>query len=155
MTRQIGRHPEFSLDEYGFQCLNTMFMLNVRDTRVHPKVLRGILNSSAIRAYWLDRFFDQRRTFPKIKGTYLKQLPIVLPKTPESERKLILNVDAAVQLRKDVAAARTDQERVAVERQIKAADRQIDKIVHELYGLTDEEILIVESVTSDAPPPAI
>ena len=27
----------------------------------------------------------QRRTFPKIKGNYLKQLPIALPKTPESE----------------------------------------------------------------------
>ena len=29
-------------------------------------------------------------------------------------------------------------------RQIDATDRQIDKLVYELYGLTDEEIKIVE-----------
>jgi len=29
------------------------------------------LNSRVIKAFWLDRFYDQRQTFPKIKGTYL------------------------------------------------------------------------------------
>jgi len=29
-----------------------------------------------------------------------------------------------------------------------ATDRQIDRLVYELYGLTDEEIRIVEEVTS-------
>ncbi len=30
------------------------------------------------------------------------------------------------------------------ERQIRVADAQIDKLVYELYGLTDEEIEIIE-----------
>ena len=29
-----------------------------------------------MRAYWVHRFWGRRRTFPKIKGGYLKQLPI-------------------------------------------------------------------------------
>ena len=36
-----------------------------------------------------------------------------------------------------------DKERL--ERQIQATDRQIDNLVYELYGLTEEEIKIVES----------
>jgi hypothetical protein len=32
----------------------------------------------------------------------------------------------------------------AIERQITATDRQIDELVYELYGLTGEEIRIVE-----------
>jgi len=32
----------------------------------------------------------------------------------------------------------------AIQRQIDAADRQIDQLVYELYGLTDDEIRIVE-----------
>jgi len=32
----------------------------------------------------------------------------------------------------------------ALQRQIDATDQQIDKLVYELYGLTDEEIAIVE-----------
>jgi hypothetical protein len=31
-----------------------------------------------------------------------------------------------------------------IQREIDATDRQIDKLVYELYGLTDEEIKIVE-----------
>ncbi len=37
---------------------------------------------------------------------------------------------------------------VAVSRQIEAADREIDRLVYELYGLSDEEIRLVEGATS-------
>jgi len=33
---------------------------------------------------------------------------------------------------------------MALERQIAAKDRQIDALVYELYGLTEEEVAIVE-----------
>jgi hypothetical protein len=35
----------------------------------------------------------------------------------------------------------------ALQRQIDATDRQIDGLVYELYGLTDDEIKIVEEAT--------
>jgi len=38
----------------------------------------------------------------------------------------------------------TAHEKTVLERQIAAADRQIDLLVYELYGLTEEEITIVE-----------
>ena len=34
--------------------------------------------------------------------------------------------------------------KTALQRQIDATDRQIDNLVYELYGLTDDEIKIVE-----------
>ena len=34
-----------------------------------------------------------------------------------------------------------------LQRQIEATDRQIDRLVYELYGLSDEEIAIVEEAT--------
>jgi hypothetical protein len=46
--------------------------------------------------------------------------------------------------RKQLPLARTPHEQTALERQIEAADRQIDALVYELYGLTEEEIGIVE-----------
>jgi len=33
---------------------------------------------------------------------------------------------------------------VAIQRQIEATEREIDRLVYELYGLTEEEIAIVE-----------
>lgn len=47
----------------------------------------------------------------------------------------------------EVAAAKTPAGQTALQRQINATDRQIDQVVYELYGLTDEEIRIVEEAT--------
>jgi len=41
-----------------------------------------------------------------------------------------------------ISAPQNEKERL--ERQIQATDRQIDTVVYELYGLTPEEIKIVE-----------
>ncbi|HVM62437.1 MAG TPA: TaqI-like C-terminal specificity domain-containing protein [Verrucomicrobiae bacterium] len=76
LTRQVGLYPEFALDTRGYQCLNTIFMVSPKRKGVDPHLLLGVLNSRLLRAYWGAHFYDQRRTFPKIKGTYLERLPI-------------------------------------------------------------------------------
>jgi len=53
-------------------------------------------------------------------------------------------VDRMLDLHKRLAAAKTDHERTLLERQISATDREIDRLVYELYGLTEDEIKIVE-----------
>ena len=39
---------------------------------------------------------------------------------------------------------RTSQDKERVAREIESTDRQIDRLVYELYGLTEDEIKIVE-----------
>lgn len=39
-------------------------------------------------------------------------------------------------------------EKTNLQNQIDATDRQIDRLVYELYGLTDDEIAIVEEATT-------
>ncbi len=50
-------------------------------------------------------------------------------------------------LHKQLAAAKTGHDKTVIQRQIDATDRQIDRLVYELYDLTDEEIGIVEEAT--------
>jgi hypothetical protein len=47
-------------------------------------------------------------------------------------------------LHKQLATARTPHEKTSLQTQIAATDRQIDRLVYDLYGLTEEEIRIVE-----------
>ena len=42
---------------------------------------------------------------------------------------------------------RDARRKTAIQRQIDATDRQIDQLVNELYGLTEDEIKIVEEAT--------
>ena len=41
------------------------------------------------------------------------------------------------------SAANNSERKTRLQREIEAADRQIDQLVYELYGLTEEEIEIV------------
>jgi hypothetical protein len=47
-------------------------------------------------------------------------------------------------LHKRLAAAKSDGDTTRLERAVKATDRKIDALVYELYGLTEEEIRVVE-----------
>jgi len=47
-------------------------------------------------------------------------------------------------LHKQLAAARTADKKTAIQRIIDATDKEIDRLVYELYELTEEEIGIVE-----------
>lgn len=53
-------------------------------------------------------------------------------------------VEQMLTLHKQLPEARTGHDRTLLERQIDATDQQIDRLVYELYGLTEEEIRVVE-----------
>ncbi len=77
IVRQIGVTPICALDEKGYCCLNTVFMIIPKiESSLNLKFLLGILNSSLIASYWKHNFSDLRQTFPKIKGGYLEKLPL-------------------------------------------------------------------------------
>ncbi len=153
LTRQIGRFPEFTLDINGWACLNTMFMVTLRESWPSPQFILGLLNSKVTQSLWLERFYDRRRTFPKVKGTYLKLLPV--RRLNEGDRsdqafhaRMVMLVEQMMELHRHHAAARTPQEKTALERQIAATDAEIDRLVYELYGLTEDEIKIVEGTAA-------
>jgi len=47
--------------------------------------------------------------------------------------------------RKKLTVTKTPDGKTRLQRQIDATDQQIEQLVYELYGLTEEEIKIVES----------
>jgi hypothetical protein len=62
--------------------------------------------------------------------------------------KMVGLVEQMLDLHKQLAAAKIPDEKTRIQRQIDTTDKQIDKLVYDLYGLTEEEIKIVEGGTS-------
>ncbi len=56
--------------------------------------------------------------------------------------------DTTLSLHKRLPEEKPPQRREQIEREIAATDRQIDQLVYQLYGLTDDEIRIVEEATA-------
>jgi hypothetical protein len=57
---------------------------------------------------------------------------------------LVTQTAAGVDLHARPAAEGVPHEKAALQRRIEMTDRQIDQLVYELYGLTAEEIKVVE-----------
>jgi hypothetical protein len=53
-------------------------------------------------------------------------------------------VEQMLELHKRLSAAKAPPEKTSLERQIAATDTQIDRLVYDLYALTEDEIKIVE-----------
>ncbi|MBM3981883.1 MAG: hypothetical protein FJ304_16750 [Planctomycetes bacterium] len=124
-------------------------MISVRDKDIQPKYLLGILNSRLLRAFWIGHYYDRRRTFPKIKGTYLEELPVYFDTGVQD--RLVSLVDRMLGLHTQLARAKTAQVRDTIQSHIDTTDGEIDRLVYDLYGLTADEIRIVEQSLAGTP----
>lgn len=75
LVPQIGRFPIGAIDRLGYPVLNTAFMINIYSSDT-PEGILAQLNSEVSAFFWINKFRDDRDTFPKIKGSYLGYLPI-------------------------------------------------------------------------------
>ena len=107
----------------------------------------GLLNSKV-----LDWFVKQISTpfrggYYAYNRQYIERLPIIIP-TSKKERQIhnrlvdLVNQMLTAQTKRQEAFS--DSDKKLSEQRISILDRQIDELVYELYGLTDEEIGIVE-----------
>jgi hypothetical protein len=62
--------------------------------------------------------------------------------------RMVALVERMLELHILQTAARTPADRELYARQIEATDREIDALVYELYGLTAEEIAVVEGAVN-------
>jgi adenine-specific DNA-methyltransferase len=150
LVRQIGLYPICCMDEIGRACLNTLFMVvNKKETIFSPYYILGILNSKFIQWYWKENYYDQRTTFPKIKGSYLEELPIrnldFSKKTEKEEHdNLVKLVQQILQTKIQFSSAKTERDKTFLESKFATLENQIDKSVYQLYELTPDEIHIIE-----------
>jgi type I restriction-modification system DNA methylase subunit len=144
----IAKESRIAFDNDGLYLANTIYFIPTDD-----KYLLALLNSRV-----LFKFF--KRTAAVLgdadKGGRLRwfrqdvlKLPIRaidFSNAADKSRhdKMVQLVEQMLSLHKQLPAARTEHEKEVLQRQIEVTDKQIDQLVYELYGLTDEEIKIVE-----------
>jgi hypothetical protein len=126
------------------------FTLSLRPAcGLSPSYVLGLLNSRML--FWLLRNMSNRFRGGWITCTkqYTGKLPIRpinFSDAAEKARhdKIVALVETMLDLHKKLKAARNPHDQESLRRLVEATDREIDARVYELYGLTGEEIKIVE-----------
>jgi hypothetical protein len=119
-----------------------------RKTTPNIKFVLGILNSQLLSWFFCQvNMVARRDDFPKIIIKQTRELPFPNvdtnnPADKARHDKMVSLVERMLALHKQTP--RTPQEQEMVKREIESTDRAIDRLVYDLYGLTEEEIEIVE-----------
>ncbi len=116
------------------------------------RYLLAVLNSKLMS--WYHRFSSPkgtRHTFPKVLIGDIRSFPIRSVNNDNvhciRHDGIVFLVQQMLDLHARLPQARTEHERTALARQIEHTDAEIDRLVYELYGLTEEEIALVEGAT--------
>jgi hypothetical protein len=151
-TPDIAAHASFSLDERG-DVFFTGGVAGGYGILVSPEYSReyvlGLLNSKLAEWFIRQTAAQMRGGYYSYESRFISKLPIrCLDSTNPADQarhdRMVALVEQMLSLHKKLAAAQTDHEKTNLQRQIAATDSQIDRLVYDLYELTEEEIEIVE-----------
>jgi hypothetical protein len=149
LTRKTADRIIATLDDHGYYFEQTVHGSILRDKRYSEKYFLALLNSKLYLYYYQKEMNQEGTIFPQVRIGYLKELPICTIDFTNLTKKnqhdaLVGLVDRMLDLHKQLVKSNFDSEKEPIERQIKATDKKIDQLVYQLYGLTEEEIKVVE-----------
>ena len=151
LLRDISKIPEAVYDEDSYYSVNTLYSIQTFANKYSLKYILGLLHSNILKYYFKVNFEEAHVSggFLRFKKIYTSQLPIrIIDFNYFSDKqihdKLVSLVDQMLAAQKELHHAKTDKDKSYYERRCKELDNQIDRLVYELYGLTEEEIKIVE-----------
>ena len=111
--------------------------------------LLGILNSKLFGYIIANQSTQMRGGYIRFSKQYIETSPIRTidfsnPAEKAQHDKLVALVENMLELREKYHDARMEQDKELYGRQIKLVDAQIDWLVYDLYGLTEDEVKVVE-----------
>jgi len=149
IIRGVARRLTAMLDEEGIGILVAVH--SVIGKRYDNKFLLGLLNSKLFNWIHLIQFYSARIPEGSLRYpiSFLTKLPIRTinfddPADVARHDNMVGLVERLLALHQELAAATISADKQLYQRQVEATGRQIDTLVYELYGLTEEEIGVVE-----------
>lgn len=146
----IAKESRVSFDSDGLYLVNTVYFIPINDL-----YLLGILNSTLIFNYFKYRASvlgdpdkgGRLRWFSQdVEKLPIRKINFDDPADVECHDRMVALVEEMLHLKREHAAAEAafEDRRHALAHRIAQVDREIDTLVYGLYGLTPEEIRIVE-----------
>ncbi len=144
IVARMGKKLMASYDAGGLYVKDAMLLLPKDNARHSLKYLLALINSRLL-GYFYQEFFI---TIDVLKNAILdlpiRQIDFKKPADKTRHDNIVSLVEQILSAKKQLAAAQSDKDKDFYQDKCASLDRQIDALVYELYGLTEEEIQLVE-----------
>ncbi|MEK6932956.1 MAG: TaqI-like C-terminal specificity domain-containing protein, partial [Nanoarchaeota archaeon] len=144
LTQHVSGRIIASLDTSSFYVLQTINLIYSKG-EISNKYLLSLLNSKVLNFYY-DSYFNMGSEFTTAVATENLDLLPIKKIDKSKQENFIKLVDKILSLNKrlnEIKDKATD-EKARLEKEIQKTDDEIDQEVYKLYGITKEEIKIVE-----------
>ncbi len=148
LLRKTGYPIIATYDNSGiFPEQSLYFLFNLKE-ELSYKYLTCLINSKLFQFVYINCLVTNKDSTPQLKKVDLDKFPVYIFDFSENQEVLIHNhivtlAERMLKLNKEKQTA-DDSDRRHIEQYIAATDKEIDRIVYQLYDLTPEEIKIVE-----------
>ncbi len=148
-----GDRVSVTIDRDGLYFTDGLYLFSLKNSSLLNYAV-GILNSRLFIFLYRLLSLESGRVLAQVKPAILDNLPMCkVDLSDQSDRAryegISVLVERMLDLHKQLAAAKNPNDKTHLQREIEATDRQIDQLVYELYGLTEEEIKVVEEAAKD------
>jgi hypothetical protein len=123
---------------------STNSIVKTDDSPYRLEYLLGLLNSQLFQWRFKLTSTNNNVGTNEIAAMPFPTIDFSNPADKSRHDKMVSLVDRMLDLHKKLPEAKTPHDKESLQRQISATDREIDRLVYDLYGLTEEEIKIVE-----------
>ncbi len=142
--RQTGDSLVGTLDVKQYLCLNNMHVLTAKEsTTPEAKYFLGIINSKLFNWYYQTLNPEKGEALAEVKKTNVAQLPIRIADS-KLQTEIGQLVDQLLKLNEEKSETKLQTKITQLATKIDYCEDRINQIVYQLYGLTEEEIKIVE-----------
>ena len=147
-NRLLSRKLIGTYDEEKYYNRDNFNNIIAKDLRYSLKYILGLFNSLLLN-YWYKAYFDNVNINPA-QVRLIPIRPIDFSKRSDKAKhdKMVRLVERMLELHKELSKAKSDHDKTLLQRQISSTDRQINSLVYDLYGLTKDEIKLVEESSS-------
>ncbi len=148
LRRLVNRQQRLmvSLAENTYITNKNLYSIKAIEKNMPVEIILGILNSKLISHLYLQQVSQATKDdFPQVTITDIMSLPFPNISVDSKEVKALYQaVDRMLELHKKKNSLPPSAEREKVEREIAVTDEKIDEIIYGLYGITEDEIKIIE-----------
>jgi hypothetical protein len=142
---RLTKTIQSTIDEEGYFMGKSSYIIS---NKIDYKLLVALLNGKLLNFYFKHRFETTHLAggYLRFDIPYLQELPIPLITSANQSihDELVLCVEQLLGYNKSLPDIQNPHESEQLRRKIAYTEKRIDKLVYELYGLSEEEIEVVE-----------
>ena len=149
ISRQTSDKIVGTLDTKGYFSLDSTHVLHLLTDCIDIKYFLGIYNSKLLNYLYQNRVQESGRIFAQVKTVNLKPLPIKLidhnnELEVQTHDNIVKLVDMLLQLNEELQTATVLERIEQIRARIEYCEDRVNELVYGLYGLTEEEVKIIE-----------